>query len=55
MYKKVIEKSNSIAKLSFRLKSFKNRIKEAEKMANLGNFTLIMNRVNSVTYKFIMS
>ena len=55
LYKKVIEKSNIIAKLSFRQKLFKDRIKSAEKMANSSNFSSLVNHVNPLTYKFILS
>lgn len=55
LYKKVIEKSNRLAKLSTKLKSFQGRIRAAENLANSLKFERLLDHVNPLTYNFILS
>lgn len=55
LYSRVIDAHSKLAKLSSRVTLFKSRVKAAEKLANSPNFTALIDHVNPLTYKFIIS
>lgn len=55
LYKRVINSNNKLGRMAKRLKSFKDRLTEAEKLAKSPKFENLMDAVNSQTYNFILS